>query len=303
MIVPAAIKLLVATLKRGQTHMGKKKLGKLARAVEAFGELPPELSEFGKPLSIHPLSRLGDGISNPSVNRLAGYIVAGVLIVCSCVALVPYFNKSPFGRAPYIGWLAVAIAAFVFAIASAVAGWIAGRVPSSAAENGVRGLIIFPDAIVEMRYVSCSIIRWVDVKVLYAPAAKKVWTVVSKDGREIPLPSWVANESDAIINLCKSVSAHFLPKYLAMLEAGKRVMFGEFGVSKRYVYSKEEKLAWEEVTKLEVVNGRLHVRRGGLLPWADYALFAEPNGFLAGELVRRLAPPRLLISGTGNREW
>jgi hypothetical protein len=38
------------------------------------------------------------------------------------------------------------------------------------------------------------------------------------------------------------------------------------------------------------------VNRGGLLSWCLVNLLAEPNGYLAFELVRRVAPERLLVS-------
>jgi hypothetical protein len=280
--------------------MAKKKTKKQT-AAEAFGELPPEVLALGKPMSVHPLGRMGASMED---SPLGWFVMAGLSLVAMIVGLALYLSKTPLGgKAGPEGWLILAGGGLFVALVCGIAGLvIRGRTKTGTPDKD-RGLILYPDAVVRFRTGGFEIIPWAEVKELHAPASKTVWTIVANDGREIALPNGVAKHTDAIINICKCVDAVLMPRYMAQIEADKRVMFGPFGVSRRYVYSKDDKLAWTDVTRLEVVNGRLQVRRGGLMAWCDYHLMDYANGFLAGEIVRRLAPPALLAQGGNSQRW
>jgi len=93
------------------------------------------------------------------------------------------------------------------------------------------------------------------------------------------------------------VTAVLHPQYLARIEMGKKVMFGPFGVSKRFVYFKNKKTSWDDVTSMRIVTGRrycLQIFCGWLLPWCTFYMLTVPNGQLVYEVIRRVAPSRLL---------
>jgi hypothetical protein len=279
--------------------MAKKKSRKLSQAVEAFGELPPEVVALGKPISVHPIGKYAKALSMED-SPLGWFIMSGLSFIALVVGLILYLTKTPLGgKAGPEGWLILVAGGLFIGLVCGIAGIVIGRRSKTGTPDHVRGLILFPTAVVQLRTRGFDILHWSDVKELHAPASKTVWTIIANDGQEIALPDGVTNHSDAIENICKSVYDVWMPRYLALLEENKRVMFGPFGVSRRYVYSKEDKLPWGDVTRLEYVNFRLHVRRGGLLPWCDHYLMSYPNGFLAGDIVRRLAPPELLVEGRG----
>src|SRR5262249_35078105 len=102
----------------------------------------------------------------------------------------------------------------------------------------------------------------------------------------------------AIETIHDCVTEALLPRYLQRIEEGKKVMFGPFGVSRRYVYYKQKKLAWDEVTSMKLLTGAavgLQIRCGTLFPWCTYHLMSAPNGCVAYKVLPRVAPPRLLL--------
>lgn len=83
----------------------------------------------------------------------------------------------------------------------------------------------------------------------------------------------------------------------AEIEAGGEVRFGPLSFGLKHVRYKNKELAWADVTKLTLISGArngLEIHAGGLLPWCFYNLNESPNGLAGLELVRRLAPVRLL---------
>lgn len=284
--------------------MGKKQSRKLVAATEAFGELPPNVLALGKPLSVHPLGSLGKTIT-PAQTRLGLYTLATFLFLLAVGCAGMFLAGKPLGNANPDVWLAITLPSLVVGALFGWFGWLAGR-PESADDDRatVRGLVIYPDAIVRATTDGFDVIRWDEMSELHSPSVKSGWTVVAADGRRITLPGWVADHTEAIIQICKSAETVLLPRYLAELEAGKKVMFGEFGVSRRFVYFKGDKLGWDEVTDLKAVNGSLVISRGKLLPWCYHNPLSAPNGLVAGELVNRVAPKRLLVDADPSaRRW
>jgi hypothetical protein len=280
--------------------MAKRKSRKIEEAVAEFGELPSEVLSLGKPLSIHPLGGLAKAFT-PVKMRVGLYAIAALLFLISLGSAVIYLAGKPLGKAPPDVWLVIALPSLLICLFVGLLGWSVGRPSADGTDpNTVRGLILFADAIVRVTKAGFDIIRWDEVRELHPPASKSVWMVVAADGRRIALPRGVTEHTQAIIHITERVEAFLLPRFMAQLEAGQKVMFGPFGLSQRFVYSKGKKLAWKEVAGLKTLNGRLQVSRGGLLPWCDYNLMAYPNGHMAYELVRRLAPSQLLVPSNPN---
>lgn len=123
------------------------------------------------------------------------------------------------------------------------------------------------------------------------------WRVTARDGRQIELPGWVEDEGVTIETTVERVTAVLLPQFLRRIEAGKKVMCGPFGVSRRFVYYKKKKARWDEVTSMRILTGRMYCLQifcGWPLPWCNFNILHAPNGQLVYELVRRVAPAHLL---------
>jgi len=79
------------------------------------------------------------------------------------------------------------------------------------------------------------------------------------------------------------------------------VEFGPLGVSIDALRYKGKTVPWEEVTGLLILNGsKLMAYRRGLLsfwPFFQLNLYTVPNELLLRELLKRIAPPRLLVPG------
>jgi hypothetical protein len=275
--------------------MGKSTSRKLGAAVEAFGELPPDVLALGTPLSIHPPGRLSRAIPPALAKAIVPALVTIMLLIAAgCTAM--YLAGVPLGQATPDVWMAITAPMLLFSVVTVVVRWLNARAARENPEQqSTLGVLVYPEAIVRAVPGGFDVIRWEEVRELHAPASKSVWAVVADDGRRIDLPGWVADHTDAVMHITQRAEAVLLPRFLARIEAGKKVMFGPFGLSRRFLYSKGDKLAWDDVTNLVVVDGRLRVSRGKVLPWCEYMLMAYPNGFLAHELVRRLAPPHLLV--------
>jgi len=288
-----------------------KKIGKRAKAVKAFGELPPNVLALGKPLSVHPpstIARIGARLSNLSASAAAqkktAIALTIVLPLLGAVFIIPYLNGAPFGKAPPVGWLSAAGAGVLFGLIAAGWWWRLSRTadnvpppPRPDPGRSLPGLILYPAAIVHVCDGEFTVIHWQDVEVLEAPASANRWCITARDGRQIDIPGWVENEGIAIETIIKRVTEVLLPLYMQRIEEGKKVMFGPFGVSKWHVYYKKKKLAWDDVTSMKLLTGAavgLQIRCGTLFPWCTYHLMRAPNGCVAYEVLPRVAPARLL---------
>lgn len=107
--------------------------------------------------------------------------------------------------------------------------------------------------------------------------------------------AWIEEEGGAVASIMEHVAAALLPQLELRIEAGKKVMFGPFGVSKRFVYFNDKKTDWKNVTSMRLLTGRvncLEVYCGGLLPWCKFHILTGPNGG-HNRLGPRPAQPRV----------
>ena len=285
-------------------------------AATAFGTLPPEVRALGRPLSVHPPSAAFKFATSTAANRMAALIAAIVLLVAAAVTVVPYFQNKPLGLAPPNIWLMMSGFCLLFGL-WAGGYWIyirRGGDNDGGAEARRVGFLVYPQALVRAQDGQFTVIRWDEVKELLSPfatatGARKIagpTRIVARDGRSIDLATWVKDEGTLLATTYDQVSAHLLPRYWAGIEAGKKVAFGDFAISRRGVFYKEKKLAWDEISGLKIVTGSvyyLEIKAGGLglWPWCRWNPRTAPNDQVALELVRRLAPPHLLKSTWATR--
>jgi hypothetical protein len=204
------------------------------------------------------------------------------------------------------GWLILPVSGAVFGLISGIWWWRLSRAATDAEPARPRpdpgralpGLIVYRDALVHVRDGEFTVIRWENVHTLDAIAATgSCWRVTDRDGRHIDLPGWIEDDGTAIASTVERVTAVLLPQFLERIEAGKKVMIGPFGVSKRFVYFKQKKTAWDDVTHMRILTGTtycLQIYCGWFFPWCAFHMLTVPNGELVYELVRRVAPKRLL---------
>jgi hypothetical protein len=200
--------------------MAKKAEKLIAKATEAFGELPADVRALGGPLSVHPLSGLGKAMP-PATVSLVLYVVAGVFLLAAAFGGLMFLLGQPIGTETPDVWLAISVPGILIGGFCGSLGWSLGKPSGDGTDpNTIRGLMLFPDALV------------------HAPASKSVWTVVTADGRQIGVSERLEESSTAISNLTDSVMKTLFPKLLAKVDAGKKVMFGTFGVSRRFVWTR-----------------------------------------------------------------
>ena len=63
------------------------------------------------------------------------------------------------------------------------------------------------------------------------------------------------------------------------------------------MYYKHKKADWDDVTSMRILTGSvysLQIYCGWLLPWCTFDLLKAPNGQLVYEVIRLVAPTRLL---------
>lgn len=277
---------------------------RLKRAIETFGELPPEVLALGRPVSVHgpnAAARFRKQLASPKAKKYTAMAFTIALPVIGLGLVILYACDVPAGKAPPILWLAMAGFLCIFGLLAGGFWWRLARSSGGDDEPEMRdsipGVILFTDAFVQADNGVFTIIRWDEVDELHAPALANCWRAIAKDGRQIEISGWLEDEGMAIERTVARVTEVLLPRYLASIEAGKKVMFGPLGVSARGVYYKDKKLSWDEVTRMHMLTGAatgLQIFHGGLLPWCTYHLLKAPNGVVADEVIRRVAPPRLL---------
>ena len=292
--------------------------GLLAKAIKAFGDMPEEVRALGKPLSVHSPSsaaqtgmrvaaKVGIGGGNTLAKRILAAGLAVGLPLIGCGFVIPYLLGAAFGQAGPEGWLIIPVSGLVFGLISAI--WCvtlflkAGKEGPAGARpkksGTLPGLIVYPDALVHVVDGEFTVIRWKEVQSLEGPPAAGCWRVTANDGRTIDVPAWIEDEGEAVASTMQFVTAALLPQLEERIEAGQKVMFGPFGVSKRFVYFKDKKTEWKDVTSMRLLTGAencLKVYCGGMLPWCSFQLLEAPNGELVYDLLSRVAPPRLLQS-------
>jgi hypothetical protein len=228
--------------------MKSTKSGKLDAAVNAFGQLPPEVLILGQPVSVHApniAARLKGRLSTTKADKRIALVLAIALPLIGAAFILPYLKGAPFGKAPPEGWLSIVGAGLLFGL---LAGgyWLhltrsdgKGNPPETP-PRFVPGVILYREGIVQADNGKFTVILWEEVDELHAPTLAGCWRVLAKDGRKVDISGWLENEGTAIAYTADRVTAVLAPRFLAIIEAGKKAMFGPFGISRRHVYYKKK---------------------------------------------------------------
>jgi hypothetical protein len=140
-------------MSRQQTvfHLGKKSR-QLEKAVEAFGDLPPEVAALGKPLSVHPPSavlRINAQLTEQFHRRFSDPVFMSKL--CAALAIGLPVAGTLF-LLPYL-----VVSGLVFGLISGIQWWRYSRVSAGAPAppwpdqvRSLPGVIVFPDALVHV---------------------------------------------------------------------------------------------------------------------------------------------------------
>ncbi len=79
-----------------------------------------------------------------------------------------------------------------------------------------------------------------------------------------------------------------LPKYLADLEAGKRIEFGSLGFDQKGVYHFNKSLSWSEVGKVDFNSGCLVItKKGAWGSWLKASVAEIPNAVVFAVIAKR----------------
>ncbi|GAA0367713.1 hypothetical protein GCM10010151_67050 [Actinoallomurus spadix] len=155
-------------------------------------------------------------------------------------------------------------------------------------ENGVvlsswRAVTPFPwDAVTELR-----------VSGVRAAATGAVTWRLTLSGRagaeaEALLDGGVPGARELVETVSREVTGRVLPEYLSRVGTGGKVRLGPFSVTRQGIAKDGEYVPWENVDRVEIESGMVHVDRADR-PAGLTAIAAEvPNAVAFGELTRRL---------------
>ena len=93
---------------------------------------------------------------------------------------------------------------------------------------------------------------------------------------------------------------HWAPAAVARINAGETVTVGDLGVSATHISYKGKTAAWEEVSSLILVVGRLYqmniTTKGSFLPWAWVNMHEIPNARAMQQVITSICPQHLLAA-------
>jgi hypothetical protein len=250
------------------------------RYPELLVRLPGEVSTFGEPEQVHPVS--------PWLLWLC-WLVALAALVPAGMAF--YFLWKPFGTNPPPR-IAMIIGGAAF---------VAGSLVLIGMALWVRTLIylVFRNALVQVRGGRATIFHWEEIKEVFEKpmGADSHYRIALSDGRKKSIASIVKNHKALGEAIVARITARVLPEALRIFEKGGAVSFGPFSVSRDLLTYKDKQVAWGQVARFDVEynpqlkSTQLDVRVGGrLLPWCNVPVRTIPNFRVLLELVRRACP-------------
>jgi hypothetical protein len=248
---------------------------------------PPELAALGPPLRVHGPGRLA---SMSGSARLATFAL-GLLLLVAPAAInravgddqLPQSGR----KALFFGGMAAGLTCLVIAVSS--------RSPCT--------YQVHHDALVVADRKTLRIVPWDQIQALI-PAVPlfKDLIVVTRDGQELPIKASTRDYRQLRDTVFVRVRDHLLPLMIKRADAGRMVEFGRLGVSSDALRYKGKMTPWDKVTQLLILKGSgyrhlmVYRRSGlGLWPFIQLNLNLVPNDLLLLELLKRIAPPRLLV--------
>jgi hypothetical protein len=259
----------------------------IAVPIGPLEEEPPELAALGPPLSVHQPGWLA---SMSGFARLATFVFGLVLLVAP-VAVVNAVDADQLPESARLVLVFGPILACLTCLLIAV--W-----PKSPYTYQVHD-----DALVVSDRKTMRIIPWDQIQAILPemPLLKDL-TLVTRDGQQVPITN-VRGYHELVQAVLVRVRDHLLPLMINKAQAGRMVEFGALSVSSDALSYKGNTVPWEEVTQLLILTGsgfrKLMAYRRGLLsfwPFCQLNLNTVPNELLLRELLKRIAPSRLLVS-------
>jgi hypothetical protein len=108
------------------------------------------------------------------------------------------------------------------------------------------------------------------------------------DGTEAVLGPEFPGVHDVVEAVSEAVTDRLLPKYLSRVEAGGKVRFGPFAISRDGIEKDGDELPWPEVAEVEITNGMVLVNRRDRLAGMTATAGEVPNAVAFSELARRV---------------
>ena len=249
---------------------------------------PPELAALGPPLQVYEPGVIA---SMSGITRLAMFVL-GLLLLFAPAAItgaVGDHQIQPSART-------------VLIIAGVVAGFICMTI--AIAPGSPHTYRIYHDILVVSDRKTLRIVPWDQIQA-HVPAIPffKDLTVVTYDGQKVPIKNSVRGYHQLRDTVFIKVRDHLLPWMVNKANSGRMVEFGPLGVSSYALSYKGRTVPWHEVTKLVILYGsgyrHLSIYRTGIFtfiwPWCFLNLNMLPNDLMLLELLKLIAPSRLLV--------
>src|SRR5262245_28191271 len=258
----------------------------IAVPLGTLDDPPPQLAALGRSLSVHAP---GFVAAMSGSSRLVTLVLGLVLFFAPAFVIdaVGHDHLPPSARKVLVyGGLLAGLMCLVIAV-----------VPRSPHTYRVHR-----DALVVSDRKIMHIVPWDQIQALIPemPFFKDL-TVVTRDGQELPITS-VRGYHQLKDTVFVRVRDHLLPLMIKRANAGRMVEFGPLGVSSDALRYKSQTTSWDDVTRLLILTGSginqlMVYRRSGLGLWAFCRLNLDrvPNNLLLIELLKQIAPPRLLV--------
>ncbi len=113
-----------------------------------------------------------------------------------------------------------------------------------------------------------------------------VYTVRSKDGRQVVFNDRFANVEQLGNTISRQVTNRLLPQVIHAYQAGNTITFGPLSISKQGVSNGKELLPWSQIKEMGVNRGVVTVKKEGKwLSWSSVMASKVPNLFVFMALV------------------
>jgi hypothetical protein len=112
--------------------------------------------------------------------------------------------------------------------------------------------------------------------------------LVRDDGTEAAMGPEFPGIQEVVEVVSGAVTGRLLPKYVSRIDAGGKVRFGPFTISRDGVAKDGEEVPWRHVAAVEISNGMVHVNRLDRLAGMTSTAGEVPNAVAFSELARHV---------------
>lgn len=191
--------------------------------------------------------------------------------------------------------------AFMLGVSTLLFFWLASRAVREMRLARSSSYYLFRDGLIARQGEINEVTPWDAVTVIWQAAYRRmvngvsytwyIYTLQYADGRTIKFTWRTAAMQELGAILVREVTNRRLPEALRSLEAGQTLDFGTFSLSRAGLTYKKATLPWDDVRKVQVVNGTVRIDKAGkrLLSWAHENVARIPNYAVFMTLVERMA--------------